>query len=216
VNVLVDLSHPIVDGMAVFPGLPRPVIGATLDHDASRPNYEGKAEFYLGHLSMSGGTGTYLDAPFHRHRGAADLSQLALDGLVGLPGVVLDLVDDGATLAASLDPSEARGAAVLLRTGWATRWGTDAYWLPGPALTGALLEALLAAGPALVGIDRGNIDDVADLARPAHTRLLGAGVPIVENLADLSSLPRRGFRFTAVPPKVVRGSNFPVRAFAEL
>jgi kynurenine formamidase len=46
--------------------------------------------------------------------------------------------------------------------------------------------------------------------------VLAAGIPIVENLADLSGLPRSGFAFTAVPPKVVGGSNFPVRAFAEV
>jgi kynurenine formamidase len=57
---------------------------------------------------------------------------------------------------------------------------------------------------------------VRDLARPAHTRLLAAAIPIVENLAFLERLPRTGFRFTAVPPKVVGGSNFPVRAFAEV
>lgn len=215
--MLLDLSHAIEDGMAVFPGLPRPVIGATMDHEASRANYGGEAEFFLGHVSMSGGTGTYLDAPFHRHRDAADLSGLPLEGLVGLPGLVLDHEGAGIVFQTTFqDPAEAQGAAVLLRTGWASRWGSEAYWERGPALAGDLLDALVAARPAIVGIDRGNIDDTADRTRPAHTKLLGAGIPIVENLADLSALPRKGFRFTAVPPRVVGGSNFPVRAFAEL
>jgi kynurenine formamidase len=209
-GVLVDLSREIVEGMDVFPGLPRPEIGATLDHDASRDHYDGHAEFFIGYVAMSGSTGTYLDAPFHRHRDAADLSGLALEGLVGLPGLAVDLDDP------SFAPDETRGAAVLVRTGWAVRWGTEAYWEPAPPLGEALLTALVDAGAALVGVDRGNIDDVRDPSRPAHTRLLGAGIPIVENLADLSALPRTGFRFTAVPPRIVRGSNFPVRAFAEL
>jgi len=34
----------------------------------------------------------------------------------------------------------------------------------------------VAAGVAFVGIDSLNIDDIADMARPAHTTLLRAGV----------------------------------------
>lgn len=40
----VDLSHEIRDGMAVFPGLDPPRIGAVVDHGESRPQYEGQAE----------------------------------------------------------------------------------------------------------------------------------------------------------------------------
>jgi len=67
-----------------------------------------------------------------------------------------------------------------------------------------------------VGIDTWNVDDVGDPSRPAHTRLLAAGVLIVENLCNLHALPSDGFRFYAVPPRVARGASFPVRAFAEL
>ena len=52
--------------------------------------------------------------------------------------------------------------------------------------------------------------------RPAHTRLLGAGVPIVEHLTGLKGLPSLGFRFFAVPPPIATGASFPVRAFAEV
>ena len=79
----------------------------------------------------------------------------------------------------------------------------------------AAAAALLAAeGAALVGIDSLNIDDIADLARPTHSALLGAGIPIVEHLTGLSALPQRGARFFAVPPKIRAFGTFPVRAFA--
>jgi arylformamidase len=214
--VLVDLSHPIEDGMRIHLILPRPEIGASLDHDTSRQHYEGKAEFHLGQYTLSGGTGTYLDAPFHRHREAADLSGLSLDRLVALPGTVLSHAGPGRGFTPDAEPGELGGRAVLLRTGWARRWGSDDYWEEGPFLGGALLDRLVEERAALVGIDIWNIDDTHDLTRPAHTKLLAAGIPIVENLADLSGLPSDGFRFTAVPPKVVGGSNFPVRAFADV
>jgi arylformamidase len=214
--VLIDLSHPIEDGMRIYPILPRPEIGAVLDHEASRERYEGKAEFHLGQYALNGGTGTYLDSPFHRHRDAADLSGLRLEQLVGLPGVILEHAGPDRMFMPSDANHEFRGRAVLLDTGWAMRWGSDEYWEEGPFLGGALLERLVDQRAALVAIDIWNIDDIHDLTRPAHTRLLAAGIPIVENLADLSTLPRDGFRFTAVPPKIVGGSNFPVRAFAEI
>jgi kynurenine formamidase len=48
------------------------------------------------------------------------------------------------------------------------------------------------AGATLVGIDSLNIDDTADAARPVHTTLLGAGIPIVEHLCDLDAVPTTG------------------------
>src|SRR2546427_2335093 len=53
----------------------------------------------------------------------------------------------------------------------------------------------------------------SDGARPAHTILLGAGIPIVEHLCGLGDLPDQGFRFFAVPAKVKGLGSFPVRAF---
>jgi kynurenine formamidase len=66
----------------------------------------------------------------------------------------------------------------------------------------------------LVGIDSLNIDDMADKRRPVHTLLLGAEIPIVEHMTNLTSLPPSGFRFFAAPVKVKALGTFPVRAFA--
>jgi kynurenine formamidase len=67
-----------------------------------------------------------------------------------------------------------------------------------------------------VGIDSYNIDNTADGARPVHTVLLGAGIPIVEHMCNLEQLPASGFSFTAAPVKMSRMGTFPVRAFATL
>jgi kynurenine formamidase len=67
---------------------------------------------------------------------------------------------------------------------------------------------------ALVGIDSMNVDDTTDSTRPAHTALLGAGIPVVEHMTGLADLPPRGFRFHAAPPKVEGMSTFTVRAYA--
>jgi kynurenine formamidase len=72
-------------------------------------------------------------------------------------------------------------------------------------------------GAGLVGIDSVNIDDARPHGpRPAHTLLLGAGIPVVEHLTNLALVPHQGARFTAVPPRVVGFGTFPVRAYAEI
>ncbi|MGH7547664.1 MAG: hypothetical protein ACREMM_05790 [Gemmatimonadales bacterium] len=65
-----------------------------------------------------------------------------------------------------------------------------------------------------MGIDSLNLEDDEDGARPAHTILLGAGIPVVEHLCKLVELPDTRFRFFAVPVKVKGIGSFPVRAFA--
>ncbi len=212
---LVDLSHTIEDGMPVYPGIPAPVIGALLDHESSRDRYEGKAEFLLGTFDLPGNTGTYLDSPFHRYRNGEDLASISLDRIARVPAVVVDAPAEHRPIEFELD-DRAAGRAVLVRTGWDRRWGTDAYWEPGPFFSKQGAETLARLGPVLVGVDFANVDDTIDSSRPAHTVLLGARVIIVEHLTGLGALPLTGFSFSAVPPRIVRGASFPVRAFAEV
>jgi arylformamidase len=212
-----ELNHVLEDGMKAYPGLPSPKIGAFLDHEASRSHYGNQAEFYLGRVDMVCNIGTYLDSPYHRHRDRADLSQIPLERIAGLPGILLDAVPSpDRSIALDCSTSELRGRAVLIRTGWDRRWGTDAYWEPGPFLAASCVDLLIQAGAILVGVDFWNVDNTEDPSRPAHTRLLAEGVLIVEHLCNLSALPRTGFRFSAVPLRIARGASFPVRAFAEV
>ncbi|WP_030450576.1 cyclase family protein [Herbidospora cretacea] len=205
---LIELSHRIVEGMITYPGIPAPVMGVHLSREASRDLYAEGTEFFIGTITMAANTGTYLDSPNHRFADGADLSGLPLEKLADLDGVVVKGVDlpDGLDVA---------GKAVLFHTGWDAHWGTDAYFTGHPHLTAATSAALVAGGAALVGIDSFNIDATPPKGeRPAHTTLLGAGVPIVEHLTNLGALPASGFRFHAAPPLVAGMGTFPVRAYA--
>jgi kynurenine formamidase len=65
-----------------------------------------------------------------------------------------------------------------------------------------------------VGIDSLNIDDIEDLSRPAHTILLGAGIPVCEHMTNLEALPKGGGgRLHVVPLAWKGGATFPVRAY---
>ena len=224
---LVDLSHPIEAGLVTYPGLPGPEITAHLSHEQSRGRYSPGTEFAIGRISMVGNTGTYLDSPYHRFAGAPDLAGLPLESVAALPVTVVRL--DGGDRASSGDrasggnraisadaiaAAEVTGRAVLLQTGWSRHFGTEAFGHDAPFLTwvGALL--LAARGAALVVIDSVNIDDVADGDRPAHTILLGAGIPVLEHLTNLASVPGGGAVLHAAPPAVRGMASFPVRAYA--
>jgi len=213
---LVDLSHEIEHGMVTYPGLPAPVISDWLARSASTTRYAPGTTFQMGKIDMLANTGTYIDAPFHRYEGGADIAGYGLAAVAALPGVVVRATQrEGRALDAELFRGrEARGKAVLLHTGWDAHWRTDRYGTGHPFITRAAAQALVAAGAALVGIDSLNIDDAADGTRPAHSLLLGAGIPIVEHLCNLGAVPDAGFRFYAVPPRVKGMGSFPVRAFA--
>jgi len=217
VKEFAELNHVLEDGMMAYPGFPRPKIGAFLDHKASRSRYQDKAEFFLGKVEMVCNVGTYLDSPFHRYADGADLSQIPLERVAGLPGIVLDgAVSSDRSITLHCSKPELHGRAVLIRTGWDQRWGTERYWEPGPYMSGESIDLLIRSRPILFGVDFWNVDDTEDPSRPVHTRLLASNILIVEHLCNLSALPRTGFKFYAVPLRIVRGASFPVRAFAEI
>lgn len=211
---LVDLSHVIEDGMVTYRGLPAPHICDWLSREDSRARYEPGTEFQIGQITMVANTGTYIDTPFHRYAGGEDLSEVGLERLVELPGVVVRTGDRKAIDADVFDGLDVAGKAVLVHTGWSRHWRTEAYYEGHPFLTEAAARRLVEGGARLAGIDSHNIDDTSGRTRPVHSTLLGAGVLIVEHMRGLEALPDGPFRFFAAPPKVKGFGTFPVRAFA--
>jgi kynurenine formamidase len=220
VSRVIDLSQRIRDGLVTYPGHPAVSFSPWLTREDSRAHYAPGTEFALDMITMIGNTGTYLDSPFHRYVGGADLAGLALETLVDLPTEVVRLPaavlgESRGISAAHLEGRDVAGKAVLLNTGWDVHFGTPAYGDPAPFLAADGVEWLVAAGAVLVGIDSVNIDDTyAGGERPAHSGLLAAGVHVVEHLTNLGALPDSGARFFAAPPAVEGFGTFPVRAFA--
>ncbi len=213
----IDLSHTLEAGMITYKGLPAPLICDFLSREDSQAHYARGTSFHIGKIEMVANTGTYLDSPFHRYAQGIDLSELPLASLADLDAVVFRAAAGQRRLDRSLFGSTPlRDRAVLVHTGWDRYWRTDQYFEGHPYLTRDAAEHLRQSGAALVGIDSLNIDDTADGARPVHSILLAADIPIVEHLANLDAVPDGDFRFSAVPVKVKNFGTFPVRAFAAL
>jgi arylformamidase len=212
---LIDLSHTVEHGMVTYKGLPGPVISDYWTREASKAHYEKGTSFHVGRIDMVANTGTYIDSPFHRYANGKDLSELALESIANLDGVVFHADPARRSIDESLfGDADLKTKAVLIHTGWDKHWGTEKYFDSHPFLKRDAAEYLRDCGVSLVGIDSLNIDETLDRQRPAHSILLRADIPIVEHLCDLSQLPDSGFAFFAIPVKIKKFGTFPVRAFA--
>lgn len=208
----VDISHAVEPGMKTYPGLPEPRAEVLLDHKSSREKYGGKSEFLIASLHLCGNTGTYVDSPLHRYADGIDLSDLRLESIAHVP--VIKVRAEGRGIGPdAFRGRELRGKAVLVQTGFSRYWRTDRYFVDNPYLTADACELLVAGGAKFVGIDSLNIDDTDDLARPAHTILLGADIPVCEHMTNLGAVDEEGGYMHAVPIAWRGGATFPVRAY---
>jgi arylformamidase len=211
----IDVGHTIEHGMRTYPGIPGPVITDFLTRVDSRKHYAEGTEFSIGKIEMAANTGTYIDSPFHRYENGTDLSGLPLESLADIDGIVVRcrVTNNRAITAQNLGPVNVKGKAVLFDTGWDRNWGAETYFQGHPYLTKDVAVFLIREGAILVGIDSLNIDNTDDPARPVHSILLGANIPIVEHMCNLQSVPDSGFKFYAVPVRIRHFGSFPVRAF---
>ncbi|GAA1059200.1 cyclase family protein [Agromyces bracchium] len=189
-----DLSHPIVDGMTVYPGDPAVRLSPALEIDR-----DGVAVTALG---LGSHTGTHVDAPAHAIAGGRTMAGVALAELVGDAFVFhLEGLADGATyglaeLAAALPDGalpDALPPIAIIHTGW-WRWFGDERALRHPTLDPAAAAELVARGVHVLAVDTLSPDptDAAGTTSfPVHELVLGADHLIVENVAGLEGLPTR-------------------------
>jgi len=217
--------------MATYPGDPDVTLGPDTTHEADG--------YATSELRAGTHAGTHVDAPRHTipDGGTIDeqeVGSFAFDArLVDCrPLEPREAVDSDALP----DPSALDGDVdlLVLRTGWASHWGSDRY-RDHPYLTAAVAERCREAGVG-VGLDTfgpdptpaaggegdsaksdcetvGSDGDEPDYT-PAHDVLLGGSLPIVENLRGLDGLPER-FHLYAFPLRLRGGDGSPVRAVAE-
>ena len=212
---VVDLSQEITQTMQVFPAYPKPTFVPWTTREVH--GFLSEALFMISH------TGTHVDAPWHYRTKGKKLHELAVDRFVR-PGHLLDVRPAKARAKITAKKVEAAakregvaiqpGEAVLLRTGWEARRGTDAYLFENPGLTKGGAAWLVRKGASLVGIDTANVDLPTAADFPAHHTLLAANVPIIENLANLGAVGASTLTLVALPLRLRGATGSPVRAVA--
>lgn len=174
-------------------------------------------------LSVATHIGTHLDAPSHFIEGGGTIDRVPLDTLVG-PAVVVSVDKSGGEEVTAQDlggvePEVSPGDALLLRTGWGNKFGTDEY-LHHPYLSEDAAEWILDHGFRLVGLDTVTPDMPGHLRPegfnfPVHHLLLGNDVLIAENLF-LEGVVGRRLTLIVGSLKITGGDGAPARVLAVL
>jgi len=204
----IDLSHPLVDGQAAFPG--DPVLSITPHATVAADRYN------VSRVVMGTHQGTHLDAMFHFLDDGRTIDRMPLEWFHG-PARVLRILrgPDEEISAADLRPFEALlvpGARIILATGWHRRFGTPEFFTRFPSLTLDAAEYLAARKIRLLGMD---MPTPGKLWLELHHLLLSPGVEmvLVESLANLDAVPDE-FLFIGFPLNFQGRDGSPIRAVA--
>lgn len=160
-------------------------------------------------LLKSGHLGTHFDVMNKRF----PLEYLCRSGIafhvIGIRERDIDVADADLSLVR-------QGDFVLFHTGWieAKGYGNKAYFHDHPQLSDALIDALLAKGISMIGIDAPGIRR-GEEHTPKDQYCADHGVFVVENLCHLDSVRDR-CRIYTFPLKIEGTSGLPCRVAAEL
>jgi arylformamidase len=204
---LIDLTHPLYDRSPSWPGDPGIAVTphCTFEKDGCR----------VTRVSMGTHQGTHVDAPAHFLKDGAGIDGMALECFCG-PARLLRIPKAGGERIDVADFAPfgkylTGGARIVIHTGWDAHWGREEFCAGGPCLTVAAAKHLAARKIALLGVDMAT-PSAADV-KEVHESLLGAGVTIVESLANLGECPN-AFTLYAFPLSFKGLDGSPVRAVA--
>ena len=216
---VIDLTHPLVpDGVPACPGHPK--------YSAEHTFKLSEGAFANVHtLALGTHTGTHIDAPYHFYDDARRVDQLDLSLLAAAPAVIVDVRSKAAhepITWADLEKYERgmrEGTAVLLCTGWASRFGKPDY-SDHPFLDVDAARRILERGVRVIGADTISPDewlvDGGDTA-VVHRVVLSAGGVIVENLCGLEEVVESGWarpHVSLLPLCLAGCDGSPIRAVA--
>ena len=186
----------------------------------------GKEEFLLHKQEVKFAThsGTHLDAFSHFIDGSQTIDAIPLEKLFGT-GVVLGVAGKPSRPLSVADLDESSPAVrkediVSIHTGWDEKYGTDEYY-SHPYLAEEAALWLAESRVKLVGIDTPTPEVPRSVCRasfdyPIHRTLLGNGVLILENVANLYALSGRRLTIGVFPVKLEGGDGAPARVVARL
>ncbi|NMD63096.1 cyclase family protein [Nocardia globerula] len=230
-------------------GTPHRIVSLSHVNDpASTPIFPGDPEFaletattveadgyYLQYVKQGEHTGTHWGAPAHFELGGLTADQLDPADLY-LPAVKIDIREKSALNSDyilrvdDLVDWESRhgripdGAAVILWTGWESRWGTDLYanidasgiHQPGFGVDAVrwLLDSGRLGRRGALGTDTFGPDAGSDDSYAVSTLLYGAHRISLENLANLSALPTTGAHVLVGGTVNRGGSGSPATVYA--
>jgi arylformamidase len=219
---VIDLTWPIGPQLSVAPEYPAvrlELVSSLHDGDSAT------AEL----LTLGLHIGTHVDVPAHFYVDGETVDKIAPLALCG-SAVLIDIAYDGEgwreITGADLEQWErqngqliAEGDIVLIRSGYGAIWqrlpaGPRRHNRGWPYLGTEALRELVARRIRVVGVDTPDPDRRDPSTNEAHRTLLGAGIYIIEHLANLESIPSPRFDFFALALPFTACTGSPIRALA--
>jgi kynurenine formamidase len=209
---IVDLSYMISSEMLVYPHTERPSF-----QWKGRVNSEG---YNLTRITMLAHTGTHVDAPMHFLDNVPGIDEIAPEKFFGTARLFRCA---GTPSSREISLGEVRssgfdlqhGDIFVLATGIEAMAEKNEYNALYPFPSNDLVQWLIAKKIAAYMTDATSVDPVGAEGSPNHHLILGAGIPIVENLRNLNELPAgKPFVICALPLKLGGREGAPCRAVA--
>lgn len=209
---IVDLSYTVVSDMLVYPGTERPSF-----QWVGRLNSEG---YNLTRTTMLVHTGTHVDAPKHFLDDVPCIDEISPESFFGTcrlfrcgkkPSGQTITMDEVCSTGFDLQEGDIFVLATGIEAFAETREYNSLYPVPSEELLRWLIDRKIRA----YMTDATSLDPADTTDRPNHRLILGAGIPIVENLRNLGELPvGKPFVICALPLKLGGREGAPCRAVA--
>jgi kynurenine formamidase len=202
--MLIDVSMPITAGSVFRRGTPPVQI-------ASRRFYhESEGEYETIVLSLAAHTATHVDLVFADNRIEPErmMGRGKLLDVTQATGGEIQLADVERQIEIE------HGDFVFFRTGWSEFFGTEEYH-NHPELSAEVVRWLVSKRINAVGIDALGLG--RDRKHGEYDRLLiKKNVFVIENLANLSAIPRKEFKVYCFPLKIENVDAIPARVVVEI
>jgi len=219
-----DLSGLVENGLWTYqalPGLEKIIPPVSIETIATVK----KDDFFASKITLSSITGTYVESGAHILEGAKTLDGYGVTDFIRPAKIIrLPLQPEKALVDAPLleahSPPLARGDAVIVQTGWGSRWNGPGYVLSCPNLSKKAVEWILSHGISIFGTDVPCIESAwSEDAVSEKGGLLGMmfrkDVLLVAPLVNLEKVQATSGMLYCLPLNVKGTSGAPARVVFE-
>ncbi len=207
---IIDLTHPISEDMPVYPGTEPPILRT--EYSIKDVGFTEKKITFFSH------TGTHIDAPAHIIEGEKTLDQLLVDHFYGNALIINCETINKKTIdieeIASYEEKIEMVDFCLIHTGWSQYWGNDKYFTNYQVLSLEAANWLSKFNLKGIGFDTISADKSDSKNFPIHKTFLRKNIIIIENLKNLTNLPKDQIVFSCFPLSFNDADGSPVRAVA--
>jgi kynurenine formamidase len=219
-NKLYDLTH-IIDPAKAVRKFSVKMIGA----DEVNPNVVRlENQWYIMHeINMVNHIATHIETPYHLFKDGEDLASIPPDRYCG-PGILVSLKGMPSKSAITeediISASEKAGGIksgdiAFFNLGYSDKYGTPEY-SSSPYFSNEAIRWIVRQGIKMMGVDAGGVEIPGSEEHVNHRALFEKGITLVENIANLDSLPVNRFKVYAFPVPIKGMDSFPLRVVAEV